>query len=422
MTRKLPAYTVYLVIQGSFWLFFTMMATISAIYRVQSAGLNPLQLVLVGTVIEATVFLFEIPTGIVADLYSRRWSVIIGYLLIGLGFILEGTIPLFGTILLAQVIWGIGATFTSGAEEAWLADELGEERLTQTYLRGSQIAQLGAFVGIIISVALGSIALNLPMIIGGMLVVALAIFLILFMPETGFERKPDDERDTWQKAAGTFRNGLQTVRGRPVLGLMLAIAAIYGLSSEGLDRLWEAHFLANFTFPTVGGLQPIIWFGIINLVQMLLVILATELVRRKIQVDDQETALRTLQITSILMVVSLIVFGLAGSFAVAVAAVWGVFVFRRTSQPLYASWLNKGLRPDVRATVLSMRGQIDAIGQFVGGPIIGVVATTFSLRAAMVGVGLMLAPTIWLYGRALRLVRARETAGHTPGDQEEPEA
>ncbi len=47
MTGKLPAYTIYLVTQGSFWLFFTMMATISAIYRVQSAGLNPLQLVLV---------------------------------------------------------------------------------------------------------------------------------------------------------------------------------------------------------------------------------------------------------------------------------------------------------------------------------------------------------------------------------------
>jgi DHA3 family tetracycline resistance protein-like MFS transporter len=405
MTRKLPAYTVYLLTQGSFWLFFMMMATISAIYRLQSAGLNPLQLVLVGTVLEATVFLFEIPTGIVADLYSRRWSVIIGYMLIGLGFILEGAIPLFGTILVAQVIWGIGATFTSGAEEAWLADELGEERLTQIYLRGSQLAQFGAFVGVIVSVSLGSIALNLPILLGGLLIIALAIFLILFMPESGFEPRAEEERDSWRKAAGTFRAGVQSVRGRPLLSLMLVIAAIYGLSSEGLDRLWEAHFLANFSFPTIGGLQPVIWFGIINLVQMLLVIVSTEFVRRKINVDDQKTALRTLQITSILMVASLFVFGLAGSFAVAVAAVWGAFVFRRTSEPLYASWLNKGLRPEVRATVLSMRGQIDAIGQIVGGPIVGLIATSLSLRAAMIAVGLMLSPTIWLYGRALHLVR-----------------
>ena len=38
----------------------------------------PLQLVLVGTTLELACFLFEIPTGIVADLYSRRLSVVIG--------------------------------------------------------------------------------------------------------------------------------------------------------------------------------------------------------------------------------------------------------------------------------------------------------------------------------------------------------
>ena len=78
-------------------------------------------------------------------------------------------------------------------------------------------------------------------------------------------------------------------------------------------------------------------------------------------------------------------------------------MFRRNSEPLYAAWLNKGLKSEIRATVLSMRGQIDAIGQIVGGPIIGLVATTLSLRAAMVGVSLLLAPTTWLYGRALQL-------------------
>ena len=102
MNRKLNAYTIYLILAGSFSIFFTMMAMISAIYRVETAGLNPLQLVLVGTVLEASVFLFEIPTGIVADLKSRKLSVVIGYFLIGLGFMLEGAFPVFGVILLAR--------------------------------------------------------------------------------------------------------------------------------------------------------------------------------------------------------------------------------------------------------------------------------------------------------------------------------
>jgi MFS family permease len=51
---------------------------VMAVYLVQERHLSPLQLVLMGTAMEAAVFLFEIPTGVVADLYSRRLSVVIG--------------------------------------------------------------------------------------------------------------------------------------------------------------------------------------------------------------------------------------------------------------------------------------------------------------------------------------------------------
>ena len=66
------------------------------------------------------------PTGLVADNYSRRLSIIIGFFLVGVGFVIEGLVPHFTVILLTQVIWGIGITFTSGATEAWIADEVGE--------------------------------------------------------------------------------------------------------------------------------------------------------------------------------------------------------------------------------------------------------------------------------------------------------
>ena len=49
---------------------------VMAVYLVQELHLSPLQLVLMGTAMEAAVFLFEIPTGVVADTYSRRLSLI----------------------------------------------------------------------------------------------------------------------------------------------------------------------------------------------------------------------------------------------------------------------------------------------------------------------------------------------------------
>ncbi len=103
-----------------------MVFTASAVYQVTVAELTPLQLVLVGTALELTVFVFEIPTGVVADVFSRKLSIVVGFLLIGTGFSLEGSFPIFAIILLGQLVWGIGYTFTSGATQAWISDEIGE--------------------------------------------------------------------------------------------------------------------------------------------------------------------------------------------------------------------------------------------------------------------------------------------------------
>jgi len=403
MFRKLSPYPIYLIIVGATSAFFTMMGFISAIYRVQTAGLNPLQLVLLGTALELSVFVFEVPTGIVADLHSRRLSVIVGYALVGAGFMLEGALPLFATILLAQVVWGIGYTFTSGAQDAWLADEIGEERLAQAYLRASQVGRAGTLAGLLVSISLGRVNLALPFLVSGALLVGLALFLLLFMPETGFAPTPRPDRTSWQKMGDTFRDGLGVVRGRPLLMLILSIALFFGLSSEGLDRLWEAHILENFTFPAAGNLEPVVWFGIIGVATLLLGFALTEVVRRRVDVDDERVAVWVQLLMSLVVVVGVVAFGLAGGFGVAVVAVMAVRVFRSGIHPLYWAWINKQIEePRVRATVLSMNGQVDAIGQVVGGPVLGSVATALSLRVAMVGVGLLLAPVTLLYGVALR--------------------
>lgn len=105
-----------------------------AYYAVRVAGLSPLELVLAGTVLELAAFLFEIPTGVVADLISRRLSVVFGYLLVDLGFLLMGAAPEFWAIAGGQFVWGIGFTFISGAREAWLADEVGDDAAGPLYL------------------------------------------------------------------------------------------------------------------------------------------------------------------------------------------------------------------------------------------------------------------------------------------------
>lgn len=69
---------------------FALAYTVVAVYRVERAGLDPVQLVLVGTTLEVTYFLFNVPTGVVANTCGRRLSVV-GGVFLGLGAFLART-------------------------------------------------------------------------------------------------------------------------------------------------------------------------------------------------------------------------------------------------------------------------------------------------------------------------------------------
>ena len=384
--------------------FLTLVFTVSTIYRLQTVHLDPLQLVLVGTVLEATCFLFEVPTGVVADTFSRRLSIIIGTFLLGAGIGLEGYIPTFAVVLLGQVVSGIGYTFLSGATQAWIADEVGEEHLGPVFIRAGQLGQAGGILGLLASVAIGSVQIGLPIVLGSALTMALAILLVFIMPETGFKPTPREDRTTWQAMGHTFTQGVGAVRRQPRLATFLVIEAFFGLASEGWDRLAEAHLLLNFTFPQIGSLsfQPIVWLGAINLVGSLLAIGASEIARRRIKIARRDIMVKTITVLAALRIASTLLFALAGSFAWALVGRWSRSMFGSVEQPLYGAWVTQSIDSQVRATVLSMTSQINAVGQIAGGPIMGGIAKLVSVPAAIAVSGLVLAPVLPLYGRAHR--------------------
>jgi DHA3 family tetracycline resistance protein-like MFS transporter len=416
--KKWPALPVYLVMQGALALFTAMIFTASSIYQVTVAGLTPLQLVFVGTTLELSVFLFEVPTGVVADVYSRRLSIIIGTFLIGLGFLVEGSLPIFGMILLAQILWGVGYTFTSGATQAWITDEIGEAAAGRAFLRSEQIGQIASLVGIGLGMVLGSLRISLPIQVGGALIALVGIFLMLYMPETGFEPAASRERNSWQNMAHTFQQGIAAVRSRPALLTILSIGLIYGLYSEGYDRLWTKHILDQFTFPLADRFQPVVWFGLIRVGGMILSVSAAELAQRRVQTEQHAAVGRASWAISAVLVSALLVFALAKTLLVAVIAIWLISMARNILNPLYTAWVNQRLNARVRATVLSMSSQMDAIGQVAGGPVVGLIGSWLSVRAALIASALTLSPVLALYPRAIRQNDEQPAPLETPVPEE----
>jgi DHA3 family tetracycline resistance protein-like MFS transporter len=382
----------------------TVTWVVAPVYFVTKVHMSPLELILVGTFMELTIFLFEVPTGIVADLVSRRLSIVIGYLVMGAGIVFSGAVAVPWAVMVAWSLWGFGYTFTSGASDAWLADEIGVENVQPVYLRSAQIGRAVALVAIGGSVALALVSLRLPILIGGAVILAVGIALAVVMPETGFHPAP---RDPTSGPVRTFlatgRAGARLVRVTPVLLLIVAITLFWGAWSEAYDRLGEAHLIRDVRLPRFAGLSFVVWFGVIAAASLLLALLVARPANRRLEHAGRHAVTRVLLFANAALVGTVMLFGLAGAFWLALVAMLATNTIRSLVLPLYTSWLNQSIADStVRATVMSIVSQADAVGEWAGGPVMGVIGNVFGIRAALVTGASLLSPAVALYGRALR--------------------
>ncbi len=378
------------------------MTTVSMVFMVTVVGLDPLQMVLVGTVLELSAFLFEIPTGLIADVYSRRLSIIIGYVMMGSGYMLLGLFPRFDVVLVSQVIWGIGSTFISGASQAWISDEIGESRANQSYIVASQVGKIGLLIGIVMCVALASIDMKIPIVLGSLGLVLLGVFCLFFMDERDYKPESPEDRETWKQMRDTFVSGIDLLKSHPVLWIIIVIAIFEGLYSEGYDRLFAPFLIESFEFPAIAGLDTVLWWGVMSAGATVFAFLATDLVRRHVDTSNYRHLVLALTLSSALLVAVMMLFAFAGNFYVAVIAYFGIAALRSVKAPLSAAWLNQNLTSATRATMFSMQAQADALGQVGGGPVIGAIGKFISIQTALIVASIALVPAIGLYRRALR--------------------
>lgn len=408
---------VYYLLEGGVAFLLVLASTLTQVYYLTVVGLSPLQMVLVGTVLEATCFLMEIPTGIVADLYSRRLSVLIGVSLIGAGMLLQGLVPTFAAVLVAQVVWGTGSTFLSGADEAWIVDEIGEDAVGPVFTRETQLALALTLLAPLAAGGLGLLGLGVPLIACGAGLLVLAVVLLLVMPERHFHRTPAEERETVRHLVRTAREGMRVARLRPVVRTIAVVSLVMGLASEAFDRLWTVRVLESFALPDVAGLDgEVVWFAAIalagTLVALVVSVVVNRVAPRLVSAEHPTWLLATLVALQVVFVVAV---ALGGMLWLVLAALWGRRAAGALAAPIRSAWLNRNLSSSTRATVISMTSQLDAVGQVVGGPPLGALANRTSTSTALVGSALVLTPAVFLYAR-LRPGSSVSSGGQDDGE------
>jgi DHA3 family tetracycline resistance protein-like MFS transporter len=397
LPAKKDAYRVFINYSIASSALMQLVFTVNLIYFVTIAGLNPLQMVLVGTTLELVIFIFEVPTGVIADTHSRRLSIIIGVFLIGSGFVVQALLSNFLWILCAQVLWGVGYTFTSGALQAWISDEIGEENATAAFLHATQQEQLGGLIAVGLSVLIASLwLLQIPMLLGGILFWVLGGYLLVFMPETGFSKSFNAGSNNWLAMRSTLKHGFLMIRKRPVLFRILLVGFFFGLYSEGLDRLWVPHLIDRFQLPVQGQAVLVGWIAGMKATGMILTYFST-LGMRKFIKKNASPGRVTMSILSMsgLLVLSIVIFVISKQIWLTFLIFVFISVLRDMISPLYIAWVNHRLDSSSRATVLSMSSLVDSFGQISGGPIVGLIAQQGTIQAGLLSSALLLSPVVY---------------------------
>ena len=418
--REVSPYRLYLILEsGTAFLLGISYATVT-VYWVSVGRLNPLQLLLLGTALEGSYFVFQLPTGLLADLVSRRLCVLAGLFVVGLAQITASLSPSFLNLLLAWMVLGLGAALNNGAQDAWIADELaadlGDQPMTGIYLRATQLGLVATVAGSLLSGVIALAGLEMPLRVGGVLICVLAGAAAVVMPERHFRRPAAVARagrivsQSAALLADQARSTRRAIVAVPGLVLLFCMTLFTGLWSESFDRLWGAFLLRDIRFPQLAGIRPAMWFGVLAAAAAVLGLGATEIAKRRTERLGPDSVVGALLVLTLTIGAAVAGMATAHAFAVVAGGYLVVSVLRPVLYPLVSGWMVGRIDSSVRATALSARDMFDSSGQILGGPVVGAIGALASIRIALLVGAAALAPAAACIAAASRRIAPRTTA------------
>lgn len=368
-------------------------------------GLGAFQLVLLGTVMEISVLVAEVPTGVVADVISRKWSIVTSQLVMGTAIVAAGLTDAFPLLVVSQVAWGVGWTFRSGADVAWVTDESEDTRgIERLIVRRARLQELGGVVGLGLGLGLGALtSLATVMVVSGTGLVAIGLLLAAAMTERGFS--PTRER-RWRSFVGTLADGGRVTRRSSSLRLLVGSTLAAGFGSEVVDRL-DIRRMEDVGLPDQ--IDAVVLVGAMGVVTAITSFALMTYVERRLVAGRAGWWYSRIAVGAAVMI------GLAATTSVLAIVVVAFVVqaaLRSGLRPITTGWANRQATSEVRATVLSFVGQAEAGGEILGGIVLGAVAARTGLPTALVLAGLL-----HLVAAALANREQRTVSITGPGDR-----
>ncbi|GIH10134.1 MFS transporter [Rhizocola hellebori] len=346
------------------------------------AGLSNLEAFAANAFFTAGMVLFEVPTGIVADMWGRRASFLLGTVTLAVSTLLyvwlwQLEAP-FWQWAVVSVLLGLGFTFFSGATEAWLVDALQETgydgSLEAVFGRGQVMTGIAMLAG---SVAGGFLAqatnLGVPFLLRAAILLVMFGVAFLLMRDIGFTPKRDGRvvSEVKRIASESIEYGwrIPTVKYLMVAGAFtggVGIYVFYALQPYLLD------LYGNPQAYGIAGLAAAVLAGS-NIVGGLFAARVRKMFRLR------TSALLTAEVAG---AAAIVLMGLLQYFWVVLALVVLSGLILSAATPIRQSYLNGLIPSQQRATILSFDSLMSSTGGVFAQPALGRIADVWGYPAS----------------------------------------
>jgi len=363
-----------------------------------SLELNLFSIGILYSVREAVTYIFEVPSGIIADTYGKKKELMACFVFYIISFGLFFAGRGFAALTLAMVFFGLGEAFRSGTHKAMIYSYLEHRGLfghkTYVYGRTRSFSLLGSAVSAFLSVAL---ILNVPEMRWIFLFSVLPYFLDFFLIST-YPSYLDERKESEISLSGFYKGSivrLKSIFGNRPLRKILLSSSLY----DGIFKSIKDYIQPILEVILLGGLaigisgkgsadELKVYLGTTYGVFYIFSALASRNVYRLKKIAGSK---RLMDVFFDIMGMGAIVAAFAiwkGQKFLAIAVFFLLYILKDARRPLFVDASGDLMKKTERATALSVDSQLKSVFMIVLAPLFGFIADRFSMEMLFAAMGI----------------------------------
>lgn len=225
----------------------------------EGSGISPSGLALLLAIWAGTSLLFEVPSGVIGDLFDRKKVLICGALITACAFVIWTIWPTFWGFALGFTVWSFGSSLESGTAESYLYEALDSPSdFQRVYARSEACSSAAVAAALLLGGYVAEFGYGLALNFSVAAPLLAALVVLIFFPSIA----RTSHEEVWAPFLQTLQSGVRAIQDAPKLRFVIlvpaTICALGGVMEEFVGVIFTE---LDYTLTTVGVIYAAVWFA-----------------------------------------------------------------------------------------------------------------------------------------------------------------